>query len=92
LFLRVDGGVKSFCFNDPASDASAPSWQMLYAEKRGEFAKAFTFQVLLTERGSRGLLQRKRLAQVVSQLRYEYALNLVQRLGGSLSRIGLDFV
>ena len=30
-------------------------------------------------------------AEVVCQLRYEYALNLLQRLGGSLSRIGLDF-
>jgi len=31
-------------------------------------------------------------AEIVSQLRYEYALNLLQRLGGSLMRIGLDFV
>ena len=31
-------------------------------------------------------------ATVVCQLRYEYALNLLQRLGGTLSRVGLDFV
>jgi hypothetical protein len=30
-------------------------------------------------------------ARVVSQLRYEYALNLLQRLGSSFSRVGLDF-
>lgn len=30
--------------------------------------------------------------QVVAQLRYEYALNLVQRLGGTFTRIGLDYV
>ncbi|MFM2592734.1 response regulator receiver domain [Vibrio harveyi] len=28
---------------------------------------------------------------IVAQLRYEYALNLLQILGGSLSRVGLDF-
>ncbi len=30
--------------------------------------------------------------EIVAQLRYEYALNLLQRLGQDLSRIGLDFV
>ena len=30
-------------------------------------------------------------AQVVAHLRYEYALNLLQRLAVSLSRVGLDF-
>ncbi len=30
-------------------------------------------------------------AQIICQLRYEYALNLLQRLGSSLSRVGLDF-
>jgi len=29
--------------------------------------------------------------RVVCQLRYEYALNLLQRLGSALSRVGLDF-
>ncbi|MER8910330.1 response regulator receiver domain [Mesorhizobium sp. M0854] len=92
VFLRVAGGVKCFCFNDPSSDASAPAWHMLYAEKRGIFSKDFNFKLSITEKGTRRLLQRKCDAQVVCQLRYEYALNLVQRLGGSLTRIGLDFV
>lgn len=92
VFLRIDGEVKSFCFNNPQSDASAPTWRTLYAEKRGMLSESFAFKVLVVERGARGLLQRKRDARVVSQLRYEYALNLVQRLGGSLTRIGLDYV
>lgn len=92
VFLRIAGSVKCFCFNDPVSDTSAPTWHTLYAEKKGMLTKTFSFKVLVTERGSKGLLQRKRDAQVVCQLRYEYALNLVQRLGGSLTRIGLDFV
>ena len=31
-------------------------------------------------------------SQVIAQLRYEYALNLLQKLGVSMTRIGLDFV
>lgn len=92
IFLRIADTVKCFCFNNPSNDVSAPGWHMLYADKRGEFSNDFKFEVFVTEKGTRGLKQRKREAQVVSQLRYEYALNLVQRLGGSLTRIGLDFV
>jgi len=29
---------------------------------------------------------------VVAQLRYEYALNLLHRIGAHLSRVGVDFV
>lgn len=92
VFLRIDGEVRCFCFNSPQSDVSAPTWRTLYAEKRGVFSGSFTFNVLVVEKGARGLLQRKRDARVIAQLRYEYALNLVQRLGGSLTRIGLDYV
>jgi hypothetical protein len=47
---------------------------------------------LSVELGSKGLVMRKYQAQVVAQLRYEYALNLMQRLGTSMTRVGLDFV
>jgi len=30
-------------------------------------------------------------AVIVAQLRYEYALNLIQKLGVEFTRIGLDF-
>jgi hypothetical protein len=38
------------------------------------------------------LLNISQKCEVVAQLRYEYALNLLQRLGQDLTRIGLDFV
>ena len=31
-------------------------------------------------------------AKIVAELRYEYALNLLGRLGVSKSRVGLDFI
>ena len=92
VFIKLDGVVKAFCFNDPANDLSAPAWHTLFADKRGQFDKEFSFNVFVAEKGSRGMVQKRRPARVVAQLRYEYALNLVQRLGGTLTRIGLDYV
>ena len=92
VFLRIDGAVTAFCFNDPISDISAPAWHMMYAEQRGVFSDGFEFKVLVTAQETDSLVQQEHSARVISQLRYEYALNLVQRLGGSLVRIGLDFV
>ena len=43
------------------------------------------------EDGETKLVLKCHQARVVSQLRYEYALNLTQKLGVSLTRIGLDF-
>lgn len=91
VFLRLDGEVKTFCFNDPSDANSAPHWQMLLAGNRGIFRKGFEFRVFGSELKAGRLVQRRRNAKVVGQLRYEYALNLVQRLGASLTRIGLDF-
>jgi CheY-like chemotaxis protein len=92
LFLPLNGEVKAFCFNDPSGENSAPTWHTLYAEKKGELGSGFTFIALSTEMGKRRLITHRYPAVVVSQLRYEYALNLMQRLGSSLTRIGLDFV
>jgi hypothetical protein len=84
--------VKAFCFNDPAGESSAPTWHTLYAEKLGEFGADCTFVALGVEMGKTRMVAHSYPAVVVGQLRYEYALNLMQRLGGSLTRIGLDFV
>jgi hypothetical protein len=91
LFLPLDGAVESFCFNEPSDHTSAPVWQTFYAEKKGELDDAFGFEVWVTEQQDATLVQRLKPATVVAQLRYEYALNLVHKLGGSMTRIGLDF-
>ncbi|WP_186417172.1 response regulator receiver domain [Bosea sp. CS1GBMeth4] len=92
LFMEVEGQLEAFCFNDPADDASAPQWTLLFAEGDGRFAKdTFDFNLVHMGPGESGLIAIRQSATVVSQLRYEYALNLVQRLGVSMTRIGLDF-
>ena len=92
VFLRIEGEVKCYCFNDPSREASAPHWQILYAEKRGRFSGTdFRFTVSYIKQGKTRLVAERLQAQVVAQLRYEYALNLIQKLGVSLTRVGLDF-
>ena len=92
VFLKIDDAVKSFRFN-PHDANSAPDWDILYAENRGEFSgENFRFTVIRIGGGETGPITGTRhKAQVVAQLRYEYALNFVHKLGGSLTRIGLDF-
>ena len=91
--LQLGGEMKYFCFNDPSRDGSAPHWQVLYAENRGKFnGDDFRFFVSQIVKGKTRLVCRRHKAIVVCQLRSEYALNLIQKLGISLTRIGLDFV
>ena len=91
VFLELGGAVKIFRFN-PHDASSAPDWNILYAENRGEFSQGFKFAVIRVEDdGKGGITGTTCDAQVVAQLRYEYALNLVHKLGGSLTRVGLDF-
>lgn len=93
LFLEIDGKIKAFSFNDPSDDTSSPQWSTFFAEKLGAFdTTTYEFKIVQVESDDKAQLTVKTHdAKVVSQLRYEYALNLVQRLGVSMSRIGLDF-
>lgn len=92
VFLDLKEGVKTFCFNDQKKEGRLPFWRMFYAENRGRLGKEFRFTLSYTKAGARKLKSELHDAQVVAQLRYEYALNLLQKLGVSLTRIGLDFV
>ena len=94
VFLRSDGKdsePEAFCFNS-SGDNAAPQWEVLYAEKEGKFSKKdFRFTVSRIKKGKTRLIAKPEKARVVGQLRYEYALNLIQKLGVSLTRVGLDF-
>lgn len=91
VFLTLERNVKAFCFNSQGKEATAPVWRTLYAERSGMFGEDFIFNVSAIQAGSRKLISVVRPAQIVAQLRYEYALNLLQKLGTSMTRIGLDF-
>lgn len=91
VFLRYENAVKSFRFT--LKEESAPQWRTLFAERRGQFKDGtFDLDLSCAESGTRKLIFKKIPAKVISQLRYEYALNLMQRLGVFMTRAGLDFV
>lgn len=92
LFLKGADDVETFCFNDPSRDTSAPAWYTMYAEALGALTDDFRFRIVLPRREGNDLVNATFDATVVAQLRYEYALSLMHRLGGSQTRVGLDFV
>jgi hypothetical protein len=91
LFLELNGEIKTFCINDPGLPSSAPHWFPLYAANLGVLEKDMSFNVSKIEMGSAKLVTRRYKARVVAQLRYEYAINLMQSLGANFTRVGLDF-
>ncbi len=100
LFLELEGLITAFRFTPPIAGKSNgeageanPKWEEMFVANRGRFIGDGN-ELHLVRISSDGdeLVTRKTTAKVVSQLRYEYALNLLQRLGANLSRVGLGFV
>lgn len=92
LFLEVNGEKQAFSFVPLVSGKEPnPKWEQFFAENQGRFATSFSFRIQRITETSGSLTRTPMNATVVSQLRYEYALNLLQRLGGNLSRVGLEF-
>ena len=102
VFLKTGEDVRVFCFNDPSGEDSRPHWELFYADRAGKFESYIrNFSIWRTERTVQAesdanddypeLVLVKIEAKVIHQLRYEYALNLIQKLGVSLTRVGLEF-
>lgn len=95
LFIQAGGEINAFKFTE-SQGSSLPAWEQMFANNSGAFFDApenerrrLTIQRMLDDNGSLGLKSYD--AKIVCQLRYEYALNLLQRLGHALTRVGLDF-
>ena len=98
VFVRRNGGdIDCFSFSEHSN--ANPEWRLFLAENGGIFVTdddgdgRSQFCAASTVAGDVGQLESQQgVARIVGQLRYEYALNLLHRLGGSLTRIGLDFL
>ena len=95
VFLSLDGREnRSYSFTSQRN--SQPVLGFVYAKDKALFsiqpAGTRVLTVGWTGSANGGLSLVEKEVQVVGQLRYEYALNLLHKLGGSLSRVGLDFV
>ena len=94
IFLQIENEVMVFGFAEPddMTDSIPPlRWEEFFAERGGGFS--FDAKIVLSRIASvnSDLRFNPTSAIIVAQLRYEYAINLLQRLGAHLSRVGLDF-
>lgn len=107
IFIKIDSGkVECFSFTSAIDGKSAPKAQEFYLENQGQFDSG-THTVRVWDKPEKPIVktdmpapERKEViriikrseATVVAELRYEYALNLLGRLGISKTRVGLDFM
>ena len=92
IFLNEDGKTTIYGFAEMGKNSPNPtlSWEQFFVKNQGRFDIPNKLEVASIGR-DRDLILDRKPAVVVAQLRYEYALNLMQRLGSHLSRVGLDF-
>ena len=91
LFIRVNNQMKAFSFL--RSENANPEWEQMFAHDNGSIKENdLNIDVTRVIFEATGVSTKLQKCGLVAQLRYEYALNLLQKLGASLSRVGLDFV
>ena len=91
LFLKVDGKVRVYSIVEGASADPQPHWYLLYADQLGRLSEELSLRISRLSEVDGALTISTADAKVVTELRYEYAINLMHKLGGSLTRVGLDF-
>lgn len=86
------------CYSLLKADGANPQWEQAFAHDNGEVLWNGSEAVVYISRLlNDGVVENDITSQVVegrvvTQLRYEYAINLLQKFGIAQSRVGLDFV
>lgn len=92
LFLKISDEIRTFTFNPNGQLKSNPTWEQMFANGNGLLSdKNAELTVGRLRSDESNLITVPLKAKIVAQLRYEYAINLLQRLGVSMSRVGLDY-
>jgi hypothetical protein len=92
LFVRLDGKVRAFSYCPEGNPLSAPHWEQMFVLNNGEFIRdGSTLQICRISDIEGNIQSCTYDVKVVAQLRNEYAVNLLQKLGGNFSRVGLNF-
>jgi hypothetical protein len=98
LFLQENNGIVAYCINgggDTDGDRTRlPNWKMFLALNDGKLIESGvgkTIKLISLESEAGAIKSTETDVEVIAQLRYEYALNLIHKLGASMTRVGLDF-
>ena len=96
--VAVDGNDSGMERSRAPGQNKQPHWRMFYACAGGEFDSqkladegVRTVNLQWLEASEENLTVKPAQVTVSWQLRYEYALNLNQKLGSSLTRVGLEY-
>ncbi|MCR5992983.1 hypothetical protein HKW65_17605 [Enterobacter ludwigii] len=94
LFIQpeLDGKIHILSFTVGLDGKANPKAMDCYVENQGIFTEANTITLKYVEPMDNNMNVTSVEAKIVAELRYEYALNLLGRLGVSKSRVGLDFI
>ncbi|MEM0899782.1 MAG: hypothetical protein AAGI92_07505, partial [Pseudomonadota bacterium] len=95
VFLEKDGDVEVYCSfqksSDPVEQAPKVTWSNFVALNQGVLSEDNSFGILTLDAKQEAIESKKHKVRVSSQLRYEFALNLINRLGLTMTRIGLSY-
>ena len=91
VFLPFEGGVRQFTFVESGDNERNPIWKIFLASDSGKIHEKRTLRVHKMHIGATRPKFSPIDATIVGQLRYQYALNLLNKLASNMSRVGLDF-
>lgn len=89
LFLKIDEKIETFSIYKDGLNTNNPDWEQKFARNKGRFNANNGLELGSIQEKDGELTADWVKATVVAQLRSEYALNLLQRIGALLSRPGL---
>ncbi|MBS4095446.1 MAG: hypothetical protein KGZ83_01240 [Sulfuricella sp.] len=89
LFLEIDDEIKTLSIYKDGNPAGKLEWEQKFARNKGRFQQENQITLGSIVEAETELKGEWLDARVVAQLRSEYALNLLQRIGALLSRPGL---
>ncbi|MFL4453084.1 response regulator receiver domain [Serratia marcescens] len=97
-YVEYDGKILGLGVKSPRDDSTTPAiqkveWRAFVAKNGGVIeGRRLSLLELQLELDDLKIKSDNKEAEVVAKLRYEYALNYIQRVGTSVSRIGLGYV
>jgi len=77
--------------NEGADKVVSPTWRLFVTEGYGKLEDDGSISVSYFKGNGKQVEAQVATGALVGQLRYEYALNLIQKLGSNFTRVGLDF-
>lgn len=89
LFIECGEKIETYSLYSGGDVTKNPTWEQKFARNQGQFAEEHSVMLGSIQEKDNELTTVWVNATVVAQLRSEYALNLLQRIGALLSRPGL---